>query len=56
MEERVQQDSMLADEDAKTNRSYCLPFFEIIKKHIAEVPLWSGILLGKLQRYHPKPS
>jgi hypothetical protein len=56
IEDRVEQDSMQADEDGKTNRSYCLPFFEIIKKHIAEMPLWSGVLLGKLQRYKTEPS
>lgn len=51
VEERVAQDLMLADDDVKTNRSYCPPFLEFIKKYIAEMPLWSGVLLGKLESY-----
>jgi hypothetical protein len=56
IEERVEQDSMLADDHEKTNRSYCPPFLEFIIKYIAEMPLWSGVLLGKLERYQTKSS
>lgn len=56
IEERVQVDSLQAGENTNTNRSYCPAFLEFIRKHIAEMPLWSGVLLGNLERYQTNSS
>ena len=56
IKERVQEDSRLAGENKNANRSYCPHFLEFIEKHIAEMPLWSGVLLGNLERYQTNSS
>ena len=38
-------------DECQPNRSYCPDFFAIIESYLPEMPLWSGILLGSLDRY-----
>ena len=33
------------------NRSYCPEFFAFLESYLPETPLWSGVLLGSLDRY-----
>ena len=35
----------------KDNRSYCPKFMEFMKSYLPEMALWSGVLLGSLERY-----
>ncbi|CAB4035484.1 kDa in NOF-FB transposable element, partial [Paramuricea clavata] len=35
----------------KDNRSYCPKFMEFLKSYLPEMALWSGVLLGSLERY-----
>ena len=56
IKECVQEDTRLASENKNANRSYCPQFLEFIEKHIAEMPLWSGVLLGNLERYQTNSS
>ena len=48
----IDEDSM--EEESIThdaNRSYCPEFFNFLKSYLHEMPLWSGVLLGSLDRY-----
>ena len=38
------------------NRSYCPQFVIFIMKYLKEMPLWSGVLLGRLDRYQEDSS
>jgi hypothetical protein len=38
-------------EGYKPNQSFCPQFFAIIESYLPEMPLWSGVLLGSLDRY-----
>lgn len=38
-------------DECQPNRSYCPDFFAIIESYLSEMPLWSGVLLGSLDRY-----
>ena len=51
IETRLKQDTMQASDELKDNRSYCPEFLIFIKKYLQEMPLWSGVLLGRLERY-----
>ena len=33
------------------NRSWCPEFFTFMRSYITEMPLWSGVLLGSLERF-----
>ncbi|CAB4021707.1 Hypothetical predicted protein [Paramuricea clavata] len=48
----IDEDSM--EEESIThdaNRSYCPELFNFLKSYLHEMPLWSGVLLGSLDRY-----
>ena len=36
----------------EANHSYCPEFVDFLKSYLKEMPLWSGMLLGLLERYH----
>ena len=38
-------------QNTKSNRSCCPQFFRFIQSYLPEMPLWSGVLLGSLDRY-----
>ena len=47
----IRKDVVQVSNREKDNRSYCPEFFLFIKKYVVEMPLWSGVLLGRLERY-----
>lgn len=47
----VSKDMAQASITENDNRSYCPQFLIFIQKWIPEMPLWSGVLLGRLERY-----
>ena len=49
IEQRVADDDI--KNEAKDNRSYCPTFMHFIKSYLPEMALWSGVLLGSLERY-----
>ncbi len=51
IETRLKQDTMQVSDELKDNRSYCPEFFIFIKKYLPEMPLRSGVLLGRLEHY-----
>ena len=51
VEVRIRKDDMQASNKEKDNRNYCPQFLIFLKKYLAEMPLWSGVLLGRLERY-----
>ena len=55
IEKRVEKDSMQAPDTLADNRSYSPQLWTFIKKYITEMPLWSGVLLGRLDRYRKDP-
>ena len=38
-------------DNKNVNRSYCHQFFRFIERQLPEMPLWSGVSLGSLDRY-----
>ena len=42
-------------EKEKRNRTYCPRFFSFIEELLPEMPLWSSVLLGSLDRYIKDP-
>ena len=50
----LKQDTMQASDELKGNRSYCPEFF--IFMYLPEMPLWSGVLLGRLERFRDDPN
>jgi hypothetical protein len=55
IEKRVENNSMQAPDALADNRSYSPQFLTFIKKYLTEMPLWSGVLLGRLDRYRKDP-
>ncbi len=51
IETRLKQVTTQASNELKDNRSYCHEFLILIKKYLPEMPLWSGVLLGRLECY-----
>ena len=51
METNVSKDMVQSSIAQNDNRSYCPQFFIFVKKWIPEMPLWSGVLLGRLECY-----
>jgi hypothetical protein len=52
IEQTVEQDQMEYNDDLnQRNRCYCPKFMDFIKSYIPEMALWSGVMLGSLQRY-----
>ncbi len=51
IETRLKQDTMQASNELKDNRSYCPELLIFIKNYLPEMPLWSGVLFGRLERY-----
>lgn len=49
--EQLEQDNEDEDHKYTENRSWCPPFFKFIQSYICEMPLWSAVLLGSLDRY-----
>jgi ubiquitin C-terminal hydrolase len=47
----MRMDAIQDSENERDNRSYCPQFLVFIKRYVVEMPLWSGVLLGKLDRY-----
>ena len=47
----IRKDVVQVSNREKDNRSYCPEFLLFIKKYVVEMPLWSGVLLGRLERY-----
>ena len=47
----IRKDAVQVSNREKDNRSYCPEFLLFIKKYVVEMPLWSGVLLGRLERY-----
>ena len=55
IEKCVEKDSMQAPDALADNRSYSSQLLTFIKKYLTEMPLWSGVLLGRLDRYREEP-
>ena len=51
VETNVSKDMVQSSIAQNNNRSYCPQFLIFVKKWIPEMPLWSGILLGRLECY-----
>ena len=51
LETNVSKDMAQSSIAQNDNRSHCPQFFIFVKKWIPKMPLWSGVLLGRLERY-----
>ena len=49
--DQIDVDNKRQSDQSVENRSWCPEFFEFMRSHIHEMPLWSGVLLGSLDRY-----
>ncbi len=49
---QIEVDNESQSDQYEDNRSFCPEFFTFIRLHICEMPLWSGVLLGSLNRYN----
>ncbi len=49
---QIEVDSESPSDQYEENRSFCPEFFTFIRLHICEMALWSGVLLGSLNRYN----